>query len=156
MFFSLQMFLLPPSLPPLRSHHHRLDVLVFYSGQFQRCFGGNGQLHCHSGHSQFLWPLSRCPAAKYHPQSKRRANQNKFVHVSLVLGGFLHFGLDFWIFMAYLSSRFSIHILTYQSIDKNYMSRVSCQKGPTRHAYAWQIGPFWQDTIDVSPCPYLD
>ena len=20
---------------------------------------------------------------------------------------------------------------------------VSCQKGPTRHAYAWQIGPFW-------------
>ena len=29
------------------------------------------------------------------------------------------------------------------------MSRVSCQKGPTRHAYAWQIGPFWQDTLDV-------
>ena len=29
-------------------------------------------------------------------------------------------------------------------------SRVSCQKGPTRHAYAWQIGPFWQDTLDVS------
>ena len=26
-------------------------------------------------------------------------------------------------------------------------SRVSCQKGPTRHAYAWQIGPFWQDTL---------
>ena len=25
---------------------------------------------------------------------------------------------------------------------------VSCQKGPTRHAYTWQIGPFWQDTID--------
>ena len=23
-------------------------------------------------------------------------------------------------------------------------SMVSCQKGPTRHAYAWQIGPFWQ------------
>ena len=31
-----------------------------------------------------------------------------------------------------------------------HMSRVSCQKGPTRHAYAWQIGPFWQDTLDVS------
>ena len=30
-----------------------------------------------------------------------------------------------------------------------YMSMVSCQKGPTRHAYAWQIGPFWQDTLDV-------
>ena len=31
-----------------------------------------------------------------------------------------------------------------------HMSMVSFQKGPTRHAYAWQIGPFWQDTIDVS------
>ena len=26
---------------------------------------------------------------------------------------------------------------------------VSCQKGPTRHAYAWQIGPFWQDNLDI-------
>ena len=26
---------------------------------------------------------------------------------------------------------------------------VSCQKGPTRHAYAWQIWPFWQDTLDL-------
>ena len=26
---------------------------------------------------------------------------------------------------------------------------VSCQEGPTRHAYAWQIGPFWQDTLDL-------
>ena len=26
---------------------------------------------------------------------------------------------------------------------------VSCQKGPTRHAYAWQIGPFWQDILDI-------
>ena len=24
---------------------------------------------------------------------------------------------------------------------------VSCQKGPTRHAYAWQIGLFWQASI---------
>ena len=24
------------------------------------------------------------------------------------------------------------------------------QKGPTRHVYAWQIGPFWQDTLDVA------
>ena len=30
-----------------------------------------------------------------------------------------------------------------------HISRVSCQKGPTCHAYAWQIGPFWQDTIDI-------
>ena len=28
-------------------------------------------------------------------------------------------------------------------------SRVSCQKGPTRHAYAWQIGPFGQDTLTL-------
>ena len=27
---------------------------------------------------------------------------------------------------------------------------VSCQKGPTRHAYAWQIGPFWYDTLEIS------
>ena len=26
---------------------------------------------------------------------------------------------------------------------------VSCQKGPTGHAYAWQIGPFWQDTLNL-------
>ena len=33
---------------------------------------------------------------------------------------------------------------------------VSCQKGPTRHAYAWQIGPFWQDTLDILwTCPSL-
>ena len=32
---------------------------------------------------------------------------------------------------------------------KVLISMVSCQKGPTRHAYAWQIGPFWQDTIDI-------
>ena len=30
-----------------------------------------------------------------------------------------------------------------------FISRVSCQKGPTRHAYAWPIGPFWQDTLDI-------
>ena len=29
-----------------------------------------------------------------------------------------------------------------------HISMVSCQKGPTRHAYAWPIGPFWQDTLD--------
>ena len=34
------------------------------------------------------------------------------------------------------------------------ISRVSCQKGPTRHAYAWQIGPFWQDTLDIYPVLY--
>ena len=36
----------------------------------------------------------------------------------------------------------------YMVYHKN-ITRVSCQKGPTRHAYAWQIGPFWQDTLDI-------
>ena len=26
---------------------------------------------------------------------------------------------------------------------------VFCQKCPTRHAYAWQIGSFWQHTLDI-------
>ena len=26
---------------------------------------------------------------------------------------------------------------------------VSCQKGPTCHVHARQIGPFWQDTLDM-------
>ena len=29
-------------------------------------------------------------------------------------------------------------------------SRVSCQQGPIRHAYAWQIGPFCQETLEFS------
>ena len=28
-------------------------------------------------------------------------------------------------------------------------SMVSCQKGPTRHAYAWRRGPFLQDTLEL-------
>ena len=32
---------------------------------------------------------------------------------------------------------------------------LSCQKGPTRHAYAWQIGPFWQDTLDIHTTKYV-
>ena len=32
----------------------------------------------------------------------------------------------------------------------HYESMVSCQKGPTRHAYTWQIGPFWQETLGMT------
>ena len=39
-----------------------------------------------------------------------------------------------------------------ETFDHIYVSMVSCQKGPSRHAYAWQIGPFWQDTLDVYYC----
>ena len=33
--------------------------------------------------------------------------------------------------------------------SKDHISRVSCQKGPTRHAYEWQIGPFSQGTLEL-------
>ena len=33
-------------------------------------------------------------------------------------------------------------------------SMVSCQKGPIRHAYTWQIGPFWQDILDYVTVRY--
>ena len=35
------------------------------------------------------------------------------------------------------------------SLAPSRISRVSCQKGPVRHANAWPIGPFWQDTLDI-------
>ena len=42
------------------------------------------------------------------------------------------------------------HYLTKRRpISATQISRVSCQKGPTRHAYAWQIGPFRQDILDM-------
>ena len=44
----------------------------------------------------------------------------------------------------------------YDMWAKGCTSMVSCQKGPTRHAYAWQIGPFWQDTHDVCGNLLLD
>ena len=47
-----------------------------------------------------------------------------------------------------------IHLLTLTLFCWTFLreaktSMVSCHKGPTCHAYAWQIGPFWQDTIDI-------
>ena len=36
-----------------------------------------------------------------------------------------------------------------QSVMRLCKSMVSCQKGPTCHAYTWQIGPFRQDTLEV-------
>ena len=38
-------------------------------------------------------------------------------------------------------------------IHTDLISMVSCQKDPARHAYAWQIGPYWQDTLDMYPHP---
>ena len=50
------------------------------------------------------------------------------------------------------------HVISYreQRLESNEMNKstlksmVSWQKGPTRHAYAWQIGPFWQDTLEIT------
>ena len=41
-------------------------------------------------------------------------------------------------------------------LERVYFSytTVSCQKGPTRHAYAWQIGPFWQYTMEYISTMY--
>ena len=39
---------------------------------------------------------------------------------------------------------FSQTLLIYHLI-----SMVSCQKGPICHAYAWQIGSFWQDALAI-------
>ena len=61
---------------------------------------------------------------------------SRFLHSCVVPGGFV---------LVY-------YIPDQQSWKGNMLmliSRVSCQKGPTRHAYAWQIGPFWQDTLDI-------
>ena len=44
-----------------------------------------------------------------------------------------------------------IHVCIFKTLQVPVpnISMVSCQKGPTRHAHAWQIGPFWQDTLDI-------
>ena len=41
-------------------------------------------------------------------------------------------------------------MLELKNITIRLNSMASCQNGPTRHAYAWQIGPFWQDTIEFT------
>ena len=45
----------------------------------------------------------------------------------------------------------SLNLMTSQHENTFHITMVSCQKGPTRHAYTWQIGPFWQDTLDYWP-----
>ena len=46
-------------------------------------------------------------------------------------------------------SNFQTHISDWYILCFMQNSRASCQKGPTHHAYAWQIGPFWQDTLEL-------
>ena len=40
-------------------------------------------------------------------------------------------------------------IYLYETGSIQWISIVSCQKGPTHHANIWQIGPFWQDILDI-------
>ena len=53
-----------------------------------------------------------------------------------------------WLISRLLPHQLSFHFCSGHCNMKDIL-RVSCQKGPTRHAYAWQIGPFWQDTLDM-------
>ena len=64
--------------------------------------------------------------------------------LTLPIRGPLHYSLS-------IPNLFPILIVSCQKgpTPHAYVSMVSCQKGPTRHAYAWQIGPFWQDTLDM-------
>ena len=56
-------------------------------------------------------------------------------------------------FLSMISIRF--RMLRKVFVNAVCISMVSCQKGPTRHAYAWQIGPFWQDTLDMCSAKLL-
>ena len=42
----------------------------------------------------------------------------------------------------HLSGKRCHNVVNTENWSFNHISRVSCQKGPTCHAYAWQIGPF--------------
>ena len=53
----------------------------------------------------------------------------------------------FWVTIWFCMTNFDMFDDVVESVIK---SMVSCQKGPTRHAYTWQIGPFWQDTLYLS------
>ena len=54
--------------------------------------------------------------------------------------------MQMYLFMS-LNNEFILCYLPCNKVSA-LISRVSCQKGPTRHAYAWWIGPFWQDTLE--------
>ena len=43
------------------------------------------------------------------------------------------------------------HVVMYSNISRTLSVGVCvfCQKGPICHAWAWRIGPFWQDTLDI-------
>ena len=53
------------------------------------------------------------------------------------------------ILIPFCTGPLEVSVFRHGLLENNVISRVSCQKGPTRHAYAWQIGPFGQDTHDI-------
>ena len=55
------------------------------------------------------------------------------------------------VFVDRCTAFFKLHCFVHiDGILPKGLSMVSCQKGPIRHASALQIGPFWQDTLDIS------
>ena len=54
---------------------------------------------------------------------------------------------DMGVYNTFIDVELSSHFL-YKYLG-TYRSMASCQKGPNSHAYAWQIGPFRQDALDI-------
>ena len=50
--------------------------------------------------------------------------------------------------MQYMQQTYNIAVVLYKVMEIDILM-VSCQKGPTRNAYEWPIGPYWQDTFDM-------
>ena len=49
----------------------------------------------------------------------------------------------------YFKDRISPEMGNMSWFNDGHISEGTCKKGPTRHAYAWQIAPFWQDTLGI-------
>ena len=62
---------------------------------------------------------------------------------------FVHSIYQRYSWRGYTVLRHEQYVNIFHLSKSEHISRVSCQKGPTRHAYAWRIGPFWQDTLDI-------
>ena len=68
-----------------------------------------------------------------------------------------HICRDLWVELTLHQHWIQAMFWTNRGLINGHVSRVSRPKGPTRHAYAWQIGSFWQDTLDIwfSPHQYV-
>ena len=91
------------------------------------------QIACHL--LKNVWMVLTTPVSNLMSDAFIRLNFFNFqFSVMRTIGGYVNCCADNWV---------------------TFISRVSCQKNPTRHAYAWQIGPFWQDTLDLCSSPAM-